>query len=132
MERFVTATRRATRDAEILRGGLLDLEAKWRAVLNPRRRSAADKLLPLLISNPVVSSDDVARLTGVSVSAAYAAIEQVVAADILTPVSGSTRNRLFEARGVYQVLTDYERSSATLLGDTRTDKPRRPVPYRAE
>ena len=132
VERFVTATRRAIRDAEILRGGLLDLEAKWRAVLNPRRRSAADKLLPLLISNPVVSSDDVARLTGVSVSAAYAAIEQVVAADILTPVSGSTRNRLFEARGVYQVLTDYERSSATLLGDTRTEKPRRPVPYRAE
>ena len=132
VERFVTATRRATRDAEILRGGLLDLEARWRAVLHPRRRSAADKLLPLLISNPVVSSEDVARLTGVSVSAAYAAIEQVVAADILTPVSGSTRNRLFEARGVYQVLTDYERSSATLLGDTRTDKPRRPVPYRAE
>ena len=132
VETFLSATRRATRDAEALRTSLLELEARWRAKLNPRRNSAADKLLPLLIANPVVSVDDVARLTGVSSSAAYVAIEQVVAAGIVTPVSGSARNRLFEARNVFRVLTDYERASATLSGDTRTERPRRSVPYRSE
>ena len=129
-EVFVSATRRATRDAEALRTSLLELEAGWRTTLNPRRNSAADKLLPLLIANPVISMDDVARLTGVSSSAAYTAVEQVVAAGILAPVTGSVRNRLFEARAVFKVLTDYERASATSSGDTRTERPRRAVPYR--
>lgn len=131
-EVFVTATRRATRDAEALRTGLLELEASWWALLNPRRNSAAAKLLPLFIANPVMSTDDVARLAKVSTSAAYTAVEQLVGAGIVTPVSGSARNRLFEATGVFKVLTDYERSSATLSGDTRAERPRRPVPYRAE
>jgi transposase len=87
-------------------------------------------LLPALIANPVISVDDVARLVGVSSSAAYAAVEQLVAAGILTPVNASARNRLFEARSVFAVLTDYERASATLSGDTRAEQPQRPVPYR--
>ncbi|HST83900.1 MAG TPA: Fic family protein [Kineosporiaceae bacterium] len=132
MEVFVTATRRATRDAEALRTSLLELEANWWAALNPRRNSAAAKLLPLFIANPVMSTDDAARLAAVSASAAYAAVEQMVAAGIITPVAGSARNRLFEAKGVFSVLTDYERSSATASGDTRAERPRRAVPYREE
>jgi Fic family protein len=130
VELFVTATRRATRDADALRTRLLKLEAGWRAELNPRRNSAADKLLPLLIANPVISVDDAARLTGVSRSAAHVAVGQVAQASILTPVNDSARNRLFEARGVFAVLTDYERATVTPSGDTRTDRPRRAVPYR--
>lgn len=89
-----------------------------------------DKLLPLLIANPVVSVDDVARLAAVSSSAAYPAIEQLVTAGVLTPVKGPARKQLYEARAVFKVLTDYERASATSSGDTRTERPRRAVPYR--
>src|SRR5690242_12486534 len=64
VEIFVTACRRATRDAEILRSRLAELEANWRRELNPRRASTVDKLLPLLIAHPVVSAEDVAGLAG--------------------------------------------------------------------
>ncbi len=131
-EVFITATRRATRDAEALRTSLLELETHWRAMVNPRRGSAAAKLLPLLIANPVMSTDDAARLAEVSTSAAYVAMEQMLAAGVITPVSGSAKNRLYEAKGVFTVLTDYERSSATVSGDTRAERPRRAVPYRED
>jgi Fic family protein len=129
-EVFITATRRATRDAEALRTSLLELEASWWATLDPRRNSAAAKLLPVFIAHPVMSTDDAARLAEVSRSAAYTAVEQMVAVGIITPVAGSARNRLFEAKGVFKVLTDYERSSATFSGDTRAERPRRAVPFR--
>jgi Fic family protein len=128
---FLTATRRATADASELDRRLRDLEAGWRAKLRPRRDSAADRLLPQLIAYPVVTVDDVRGLTGASRAAAFNAIGSCAGAGVLREISGQQRYRLFEAGEVFDVLTGYERTLATGSGDTRDERPRRPVPYRS-
>ena len=129
---FLAATRRATDEAEALCAQMADLEERWRATLRPRRNSAADRLLPHLIAGPIIAVGDVMRLTGASRTAAFNAIAQCVEAKVIRPLGNRARNRLFEAREVFAVLTDYERALATDFGDTRAEPPRRPVPYRRE
>lgn len=130
LDLFLAATRRATADAAALQKSLSDLELEWRATLNPRKGSAAERLLPQLIGHPVVTAEDVMQLTGASRSAAFAAMESYVEAGILQPIGNQQRSRLYEAPMVFGILTDYERASATESGNTRGEQPQRAVPYR--
>jgi Fic family protein len=130
LDLFLSATRRAIADADTLRSRLTDLEAEWRDAVRPRKGSAAERLLPALIGHPVVTAEDVMRLTGASRSAAFSAVEIFVGAGILHPLGNQQRNRLFEAPRIFQLLTDYERASATESGDTRSEQPKRAVPVR--
>jgi len=61
-----------------------------------------------LIANPVVTTEDVIRLTGASRSAAFTAIESLSAADVIRAVGDQKRYRMFEAPRVFEVLTDYD------------------------
>jgi Fic family protein len=130
LDLFLSATRRATSDAAELQSKLKLLEAEWREALRPRRASATDRLLPELIANPVVTAEDVMRLTGASRSAAFSAVESCIKVGLLRTVGNQQRYRLFEAPEVFEVLTGYERASATESGDTRREQPKRSVPYR--
>lgn len=130
LEVFLEATHRSVMNASRLGQDLEALEARWRAAATPRKGSAADRALVSLLSHPVVSVDDVATLVGVSFQAANVAIQRLVAAGVLEPTGGASRNRLFEAPEVLSLLTRYERSVATPSGNTRQDSPARPVPDR--
>jgi len=130
LDLFLTATRRAIDDASTLQSNLAGLEAEWREVLRPRAGSAAERLLSELITNPVVTTDDVVRLTGASRSAAFTAVESFVDAGVLAPIGNQQRYRMFEAPKVFEVITGYERASATESGNTRAEQPKRIVPYR--
>jgi Fic family protein len=110
LDLFLTATRRATADAAALQKSLTDLELDWRATLNPRKGSAAERLLPELIGHPVITAEDIMQLTGASRSAAFAAMESYVKAGILQQVGNQRRSRLYEAPKVFGILTDYERA----------------------
>lgn len=130
LDLFLSATRRATADAANLQSLLGQVQLEWRTAARPRTGSAADRLLSELIANPVVTAEDVIRLTGASRSSAFAAIETLSAADVIRPVGDQKRYRMFEAPRVFEVLTDYERGAATESGDTRGERPKRAVPYR--
>ena len=130
LEVFITATRRAVTDAGRLGEDLAALESRWRAAVASRQGSTAERALPVLLTNPVITVDDLASLTGVSFQAANTAVTRLVDAGVLTSAGSAARNRLFEARDVFTLLTKYERSLATLSGDTRADRPARPVPDR--
>lgn len=130
LDLFLAATRRATDDAAALQASLADLELQWRVTLKPRKGSAAERLLSELIGHPVITAEEVMKLTGASRSAAFAAMESYIAAGILQPVGNQQRARLYEAPEVFGILTDYERASATESGNTRGEQPKRPVPYR--
>lgn len=132
LDLFLSATRRATADAVNLQGLLEQVQQDWRTHARPRTGSAADRLLPQLIANPVVTADDVIRLTRASRSAAFAAIDSLTAADVIRPVGDQQRYRMFEAPQVFDVLTDYERAAATESGNTREERPKRAVPYRQD
>ena len=127
---FITATRRAVADAGQLGEDLAALELQWRAAVTSRRGSTAERALTVLLTHPVVTVDDLASLTGVSFQAANTAVTRLVDAGVLTSTGSAARNRLFEARDVFTLLTKYERSLATLSGDTHAEQPVRPVPGR--
>jgi hypothetical protein len=76
---------------------LLALPGEWRDRVRPRARSAVATLLPLLVSRPVVDASDVMRLTGVSSARAYAAVERLVEADVLRPITESRRDMTWAA-----------------------------------
>ena len=130
LDLFLSATRRATDDAANLQARLERIQRDWRTAARPRAGSTADRLLSELVANPVITADDVIRLTRASRSAAFAAIETLRTAEIIRSVGDQQRYRMFEAPHVFEVLTDYERAAATDAGDTRGERPKRAVPYR--
>jgi len=130
LDLFLSATRRATDDAANLQARLERIQRDWRTAARPRAGSTADRLLSELVANPVITADDVIRLTRASRSAAFAAIETLRTAEIIRSVGDQQRYRMFEAPHVFEVLTDYERAAATDSGDTRGERPKRAVPYR--
>lgn len=70
-----------------------------------------------------MTADDVRALTGASRAAAFAAIEACVSSGVLRQIGGQQRYRLFEASRIFDVLTGYERATATESGDTRLERP---------
>jgi Fic family protein len=132
LDLFLSATRRATADAANLQVLLERVQQDWRTAVRPRAGSAADRLLSELIANPVLTTEDAIRLTGASRSAAFAAIESLRTAEVIRTLGDQRRYRLFEAPRVFDVLTDYERATATESGDTRSERPNRAVPYRQD
>lgn len=130
LEVFITATHRAVADAKQLSSDLAALDSRWRVAVTSRRGSTAVRALPILLTHPVVTVDDLASLTGVSFQAANSAVTRLVGSGVLTSTGSAARNRLFEARDVFTLLTKYERSLATVSGDTSAEQPVRQVPGR--
>ena len=91
------ATSRAATEAAVSAERLIALPAQWRERVRPRVGSAAAALLPLLPSRPIVDAHDVMTLTGTSRARAYAAIERLVEADVLRPITQSRRDMTWAA-----------------------------------
>ncbi|MEJ7775580.1 MAG: Fic family protein [Nocardioidaceae bacterium] len=132
IETFAAATVDAAHEASELRDAMLAIEAGWREKASVRRGSAADRLLRVLLGNPVVTPALVMELTRASRAAAFAAVDQLVSAGVLSQIGSGARHRLYEARDVLDLLADVERSLATPGGDTRTERPARHVPARRQ
>lgn len=111
-------------------GRMLDLRAQWQERVSPRRGSAAELLLDALPGNPVVSIASVARITGRSYPAARGAVRALEECGVLTQSSKNRKSGLYVASEVLEQFTLFERSVATPHGDTRIERPARPVPQR--
>lgn len=127
---FAAAAARAAMDAETFAASLTGLERKWRAAAGKvRRGSTTDLLLAALPGVPIVTASTAAALTGRSFQAANQAIEALVAAGVLTQVTLGKRHRAFEAAGLIDALTAFERSLA-VPDDVPGTRPARAVPRR--
>lgn len=102
-------------------GRIASLRERWQAVLRPRAGSAAELLLDALPGNPVVSIDSARRLTGRSYPAARGAVRSLEQAGILIQNSKNRKSGLFVAMEVLDEFARYERSLATVSGDTRIE-----------
>jgi Fic family protein len=128
---FASAAIRASHDAEHFGEQIDTLVNTWRARAKPiRANSTVDRLLRALPSAPIVTVATAARLTGRSFQAANQAVEQLLQDQVLKQTSLGHRNRAFEATGLLDALTGFERGLASPEGDTRISPPVRPVPYR--
>lgn len=100
---LATAIYTACKQTEWLSGQLDELPGKWAAEHRLRRGSAAQRLLPLLISHPVLTARQAERLLGLTFKAANDGLERLVNEGILQ-VSDQARNRVFRANDVLHLL----------------------------
>src|SRR2546428_2314903 len=115
---FAQAIRRAAREAEGFAERIAKLQAEWRARADVRRRgSAGDRLITFLPAEPVLDIPWAARRLGVVYQAARLAVEQLVDARILSLVTSKKRDRLYEARELFDLVDSFERELATPDGN---------------
>ena len=121
---FSQATRTAGERATEFAAELSDLQDVWRARANVRRRgSTVDQLIAKLPAEPVLDINRAAALTGSVYEAARLAVEQLVKARILYRVGTRERDRLYEARDLFDLVDDLERRLATPPGQRRRARP---------
>ena len=104
VRQFVNASFRAIANGRHLVGDLEGVYEDWAERLFSRRGSAARRMLPHLVNQPAVTIPYVQSATGVVLSAAQRAVEQLVEAGILTRAGGGQRNRTWIAPEVIGAL----------------------------
>ncbi len=109
---------------------MVDLRNSWEKRVRPRSNSATSLLMDALPGNPVVSVTSAARLTNRSYPAARTAVRALEAQGILFQSSKNRKSGLYAAKEVLDAFTLYERSLATISGDTRLERPARRVPQK--
>jgi Fic family protein len=113
IEHFAAATVRAARLGKAyvsaLRAKRLDWSMKLRdAEKTPRADAAAWAIIDLLPAHPMISAPVATAVTGRAKSRVYEAIEQLVAAGVLIPLSEGKRNRWWEAEGLLEMIASVE------------------------
>jgi Fic family protein len=128
---FSGACTRCASDATAFQARAEQLEAQWRARLGAiRANSATDVLLHSLPGAPILTVHSAEALIERTFKPTHAAIERLVEAGILRPITITRRNRAYEAPEIIEAFTALERQLASPAGDTRASRPVRPVPYR--
>jgi Fic family protein len=115
-----------------LRAGWADQVAEHRRAkgqrITPRSDSGTAKLLDLLPAAPVLTSNSVQRIVGLSPKAALDALAELQAAGILSRRSIGGGAHAYLADELLDLLTVAERRLASTKFDTRVSPPVRPVP----
>lgn len=114
---FANSSKTAAAESRITAERLAEIPVEWRNMIGPiRRHSATDKLLLLLPSTPIVSSDDVASLIDAPRSSVFAAIKRLHDTGVLRPLTNRKRDQVWGASLVLDELDDLghriERASA--------------------
>ncbi|WGX99218.1 Fic family protein [Nocardioides sp. L-11A] len=104
VQQFVSASFRAVGNGRQLVAELEQVYDGWTDRLASRRGSAARRLLPHLLNQPAVTVAHAQAATGVALSAAQRAVEQLAAAGIVDPVGTGRRNRVWLAQEVIDAL----------------------------
>lgn len=116
--------------AEEFEQTLLSIRDGWIARTSFRSDSTARKLLDLLIGTPAISVKTAQALTGRSYPAARGAVLACQDAGILRQNSKNRKSGIYVADEVVAAFNAYERSLATIGGNTAMERPRRRVPQR--
>lgn len=128
---FVDATARACRDSTAFARDLADLERHNRALAGRvRRGSAADLLLTAIPALPVFTVKTASGVIGRSEVAVGQAVTRLLEVGVIRQVKVGRRNRAFEAVGLFEAFTGFERQLASPDSDTARTPPVRPVPAR--
>lgn len=130
VEYFSNACLLACERAESFEVKMSQLKSGWFQAVRPRGNSAADLLLEALTHVPVVSVESAARQIGRSQEAARLAIQALVDKGVLVQNARNRKSGIYVAKDVLSAFNAYERSLATLGGDTSVEKVARPVPQR--
>ena len=128
---FVESAIRACRDSVAFSEELAQLERDHRARLGKvRANSTVDLLVTALPALPVFTVKTAAALLERSTVAVSQAVTAMVDAGVVRQIKMGRRNRAFEAIGLFEAFTGFERMLASPLADTEMSPPARSVPER--
>lgn len=112
VERFSVATARAAGLASAYLQAVSTLAEEWRDRLSagaaPRADAAAWAVIDALPAHPVITAPVAIAATGRARAAIHHALQQLVEAGVLLPLSGAMRNRSWEAAGLLDLLERIE------------------------
>jgi Fic family protein len=113
IEHFAAATVKAARLARAYVAAVRALQEHWREQLRgaeraPRADAAAWAIIDLLPAHPMISAPVAVAVTERAKSRVYEAIEQLVGAGVLLPLSEGHRNRWWEAVGLLDLIAQLE------------------------
>jgi Fic family protein len=125
---FTQAIERAAAKASKLVLRLAELQEHWRERAGrPRRHSSAEALIVELPAHPIVTVATAQKFLGRSKQAVNEAIAVLAEKGVLHAITLAKRNRVWEARGLFDLIDDFERELATPEDE---GEPARPVPHR--
>jgi Fic family protein len=102
---FLRGVRRQAKDAEERTVRLVELQHQMRdALLTEGRPNSVVRLAEQLFSIPIVTAARVEKILGVTRPTAHAAIDALVERGDLTEITGRGRNRIYEARAIYDAV----------------------------
>ncbi|HAM14793.1 MAG TPA: Fic family protein [Eggerthellaceae bacterium] len=130
VEYFANATSLACERAAGFEAELARIREGWRERAGFRAGSAGNLLIDLLPGTPALSIKTAQEMTGRSYPAARSAVLALVEAGVLRQSSKNRKSGIYVAHEVVDAFSAYERSLATVSGDTSAERPRRPVPQR--
>lgn len=104
-----TSARVAAVESRISMAQLRSLPTEWRALLSGRRSRAADRIIDALFDNPVMAADEIVDASGSVATAAYAAIDRLTDAGIVTEITGRKRDRVWAATDALGELDELDR-----------------------
>jgi Fic family protein len=109
IEHFAAATTRAAQLARAYVKAVAELQEEWREQLRatgepPRAGAAAWRVIDILPAHPMISAPVAEAATDRAKSRVYEAIEQLVRAGVLEPLSEGKRNRWWEAAGLLDLV----------------------------
>lgn len=130
VEYFSRMTCEACARAAEFEGVLLEIKEAWLEKTRFRAGSAGSQLLDILLGTPAISIKTAQELTGKSYPSARLAVNELVERGVLKQNSKNRKSGIYVAGDIVEAFNAYERSLATVSGDTLTEKPKRPVPQR--
>lgn len=105
--RFADAAFASIRNGRQLAQDLLNIHKQWSETITARRTAAIWQVLPLLLSQPAVTSTIIQKTTGLTQPAADNVINQLREAAILTKAAGAQRYVVWVATDVTKALDDF-------------------------
>jgi Fic family protein len=112
LEHFASAAAQAAYLAKAYVRAAAELTTRWREQLKakaaPRADAAAWAVIDVLPAHPTITAPVAAAATGRAKVSIYQAIEELVEAGVLVPISANKRNQSWEAVGLLELLSDLE------------------------
>ncbi len=114
---FAGVTTRASRLAQWYLDAVRALQDDWRTMLSeaaaPRSDAAAWAVIDVLPAHPMLSAPVAVAATSRAKAAVYQALEQLETAGVLIPMTASRRNRVWEARGLLELVAQMDAGDAS-------------------
>lgn len=101
------------------------LKQEWLGKLGEQgAKSTVTEVIDAMIGQPIFSAKLMQQATGKSLPAVNTTIERLGSAGIVKQTTAGKRNRVFEAKGILDILTNFERQLGSPAGDTAIENRR--------